>query len=622
MPRRRRLALGLVMAAMVAVELLGVSPGVVLGAGSSHVKVAIVVGPVGSMTDYYRGLADEAAAVARRASDQVVTVYSPNATWPKVRRALQGASIVVYLGHGNGWPSPYRDALYPPTQNGLGLNPVAGVDDDTHQYFGEQYLATSVDLAPGAVVILSHLCYASGNPEPGGPNPALSVARLRADNYAAGWLAAGAAGVIAEAHGGPAYYVDALFHRSATLERIWRDAPTFHDHVLEFGSARVADAQVMLDPDRARQGYFRSLVTQPGAQAADVLNGVDRPGSPAGNGAPDVERVSLASQGATFGTPALAGLTVGGSRTSLTLPLPGTTHDLLPKDAALGVRWDLLLADGPDPVSSTPPGLASGSGAPAAPDPSTQPAPSSDPTNPAATPDPAAPAPAVAGPEPASEPPGIQLVAPELPGVVVVAESTKVKATRMTVPVTLPLRPGLYRLSTSLHDRDGVAFDAATQELIPALLVRITGPLWATYASADSISATAGAPLTVPIRVANTGSQSWSGSSLDTPEGTVASALERRPARLVARWVTLDRTADGPFLASEVNGPPVYLTPGASVVLSFEMVAPTEPGHYLLVVDVVLSDRGSLTANGVPPGLIRVSVEPSPTVSVPVGPRD
>ena len=420
MPRRRRLALWVVMAAMVAVELLGAAPSTVLGAGNSHVKVAIVVGPVGVMTDYYRGLADEAAAVARRASDQVVTVYTPNATWPRVRRALQGASIVVYLGHGNGWPSPYRDALYPPTQNGLGLNPVAGGGDETHQYFGEKYLATSVDLAPGAVVILSHLCYASGNPEPGGPNPTLSVARQRADNYAAGWLAAGAVGVIAEAHGGPAYYVDALFHRSATLERIWRDAPTFHDHVLEFGSERVAQAAVMLDPDRARQGYFRSLVAKPGAQAADALNGHAGPGSPGGNGATVAERISLAAQGATFGTPSLAGATVGGSRTTLTLPLPGTTRDLLPKDASLGVRWDLLVADGPDPASSAPQGLSPGPSAPATPAPSTRPVQSPAPSaaatpGPATTPGPAAVPSTVTSPDPAIEPPGSSSWRPSFP---------------------------------------------------------------------------------------------------------------------------------------------------------------------------------------------------------------
>ena len=35
-------------------------------------------------------------------------VYSPYATWSAVKAALQGANIVVYLGHGNGFPNPYR----------------------------------------------------------------------------------------------------------------------------------------------------------------------------------------------------------------------------------------------------------------------------------------------------------------------------------------------------------------------------------------------------------------------------------------------------------------------------------------------------------------------------------
>ena len=225
----------------------------------------------------------------------------------------------------------------------------------------------------------------------------------------------------------------------------------------------------------------------------------------------------------------------------------------------------------------------------------------------------------------------------------VVADAT-VKASRLSVAVTLPERTGLYRLSTTLHDRDGVAFDAATQALIRALIVRVTGPLWASYAVADTIGATPGAPIMLPIRLANTGSESWSGSPVDgaglaatsgaatespapatlAPETPAMSGVERRPARLVARWIALDRMADGPLPPTDVNGPPVYLTPGASAVFPFDLIAPSEPGHYLLVVDVVLLDRGSLAANGVPPGLVRVIVEPSslvPSLDA-IGPAD
>ena len=41
--------------------------------------------------------------------------------------------------------------------------------------------------------------------------------------------------------------------------------------------------------------------------------------------------------------------------------------------------------------------------------------------------------------------------------------------------MTLPTTPGRYRLTVTLHDADGVAYDAVTQALIPSLIVRVTG---------------------------------------------------------------------------------------------------------------------------------------------------
>src|SRR3954453_4679351 len=155
-------------------------PNAVLGAprGSGNgggAKVAVIVGPSGVVTDEYRSIAERAARAAAQYTNNVVRVYSPNATWPAatracpaVKRAISGAPIVLSLGHGNGWPSRYRDSLFPPTQNGFGLNPFAGADDSHHQYFGEASVE-DLHLAPNAVVVFSHLCYASGNSEPGLP---------------------------------------------------------------------------------------------------------------------------------------------------------------------------------------------------------------------------------------------------------------------------------------------------------------------------------------------------------------------------------------------------------------------------------------------------------------------
>ena len=156
-------------------------------------KVALIVGPVGdTITARYKALANEAAVVARKAGAEVVKVYSPNATWPAVRDAISDASIVVYLGHGNGWPSRYRDALYPPSQNGFGLNPVAGGDNSAHQYFGEATV-DNVKLAKNAVVLLHHLCYAVGQHRARAcPRARVDQAIQRVDNYAAGFIRAGA----------------------------------------------------------------------------------------------------------------------------------------------------------------------------------------------------------------------------------------------------------------------------------------------------------------------------------------------------------------------------------------------------------------------------------------------
>ncbi len=173
-------------------SLLLVSP---FGGGqvaAAESKVVIIVGPVDALTGFYRSEAENGAAEARRFTHNVVTLHSPDATWPAVRAALTGASLVIYMGHGNGWPSRYSSSLVPQYQDGLGLNPVAGGGDAAHQYFGESYLAREVRLAPHALVLLHHLCYASGNSEPGFARGAVSTTALsRADNYAAGWLAAG-----------------------------------------------------------------------------------------------------------------------------------------------------------------------------------------------------------------------------------------------------------------------------------------------------------------------------------------------------------------------------------------------------------------------------------------------
>ena len=91
---------------------------------ASH-KVVIVVGPVGSATDSYKHGANKLADKARSYGAKVVKVFSPYATWSRVREAAQGANVLIYLGHGNGWPSPYHP-FAETSKDGMGLNASAG----------------------------------------------------------------------------------------------------------------------------------------------------------------------------------------------------------------------------------------------------------------------------------------------------------------------------------------------------------------------------------------------------------------------------------------------------------------------------------------------------------------
>jgi flagellar hook assembly protein FlgD len=251
--------------------------GALAPAGAGHAdaaavnpKVAIIVGATGSVTPTYRSYADQLYATAIQYTTNVVKVYSPKATWANVKAAVNGASIIVYLGHGNGWPSPYgNDAAYT-TKDGFGLNTATSPSDNVTQYYGEPSIRTLTP-APNAVVLLFHLCYASGNSEPGLAEPTLSVARQRADNYAAAFQAMGARAVIAIGHSHDPYYISALFTTRQTIRDYWTHAPGYHNHVLSFASQRTPGRTELLDPDYTTpSGFWRSLTGDMTLNTADV----------------------------------------------------------------------------------------------------------------------------------------------------------------------------------------------------------------------------------------------------------------------------------------------------------------------------------------------------------------
>jgi hypothetical protein len=258
----------LIAAVTVVSALLGLAVPTV-AAAESDAKVVIIVG---ADTPQYLDDADQLYTEAIEHTSNVVRVYSPNATWSAVKSATNGANVVIYLGHGNGWPSPYTyDPAYT-TKDGFGLNSSASGTHYNLKYYGEPYIE-QLDLAPGAIIFLHHLCYASGNSEPNKTPPTLSIAKQRVDNYGSAFLRAGASAVIADGHSHTGYYLDELFTEVETLGELWRGAPNYHGHDIVFAATRSTGTAVM-DPDNGGanpSGFYRSIVGDLGFMTHNVI---------------------------------------------------------------------------------------------------------------------------------------------------------------------------------------------------------------------------------------------------------------------------------------------------------------------------------------------------------------
>lgn len=563
--------------ALVGVLLAGLLPGAVLAAAPDP-RVVFVVGPVGGLTDSYRSLARAGAVEARRWSGDVVEVYSPNATWPKVRAAIQGASVVVYLGHGNGFPSPYGNELRRAVQDGFGLNPVAGRGDAAHQYFGEAPIAEQVRLAPGAVVLLFRLCYASGNSEPGVPEGSETVARQRVDNFAAGFLAAGASAVVADAFASPASYVRSLLGSKVSARAAWNRSSTAHDNVRAFASARTPGALALMDPERASSGFTRSLVLATGASGLVPAGPVRGSETPPGGWEVVAPPGPTATQdafalGARPGQPTLAGLAVAGTTVDLGLPVEVPADVKLGAAYRIGTRWTPL--DGPAAAGDATEG---------------------------------------GGDVPAVGSEGtVAIVAAEAAASRVdVADATTTGA-QITAKVPLPATSGRYRLEVTVHDADGVALPYDVQASIPAVIVHVGGPGAAWIDAPASVKVTAGTRASVQLLVTNGEADAW-GSCVPLSRSLGIDRETSCPTvQLVGRWLSLDGDGTAASIVRELD------IPAASVAATWLAgPVPAEPGTYLLVATIErMTGDGAASVLGRPVA-ITVDVTVAPLVPTPL----
>ena len=549
-------------------------------AAAAGPKVVIVVGPASSATSSYRSRARAYADEARSLGASVVEVYTPHATWSRVKSAAQGARVLMYLGHGNGWPSPYTSVLTPGQQDGFGLNPSDGSGTSSPvQYIGESTLGSEMNLAPGAIVLLNHLCYASGLSEPGVPEGTLDVAQQRVDNFAAGFIRAGAAAVIADAYASPTAYLADVLGGGRSIDAVWRRAPDANGHAFAFESARSPGFVAQMDPETATpaaSGFTRSIVLRAGLTPADVRAGARGSGAGPAGGVPPVP--SLVATGLRFAAPSLTARPAAGETVGLTLPFKLTAGASLPSGLEASLRWE--------PVELvTPPAR---------------------PPAPGTTPAPDVPVPGVPGevaPPPISPlpvPDGTGLIVAEQPASVVEPVAAAVADGQLVVPIDLPAAPGRYRLTVTLHDADGVAFDTGTQALLPTLTVRVAAHVDGAIDVAPVMTLTAGSAVDLPIRVTNLGVRAWGAAAVLDPTGGTA-GRPATEATVVGWWLPTGEAVDATAL-------PPAIDPGAATDATVALHVPRTPGIYTLVLDLVTPEGVSLMASGIGPTLVRITV--------------
>ena len=267
-----------------------------------------IVGPSAGMTD---SNLDDAAAMAREASDagmRVRKVFHPHATWENVLDAIQGASLVVYMGHGNGYPSP-NGPFQEDTKDGFGLDLKAGASKYSTAYYGADKLRKKVQLAKNAVVLLVHLCYASGNGEEYmGPEFDKDIATKRVDNFASGFLDIGARAVFAYGMDQKIDFPRALMRGDRSMDDIF-EAPNTNGSYDGFigtrdyyrDSKRTGWARIHMDP-HPREGHYRAVTGDLAMTASEFRAGAgDTSGGGGSSGGPDTKAPVLKVDGSGTG---------------------------------------------------------------------------------------------------------------------------------------------------------------------------------------------------------------------------------------------------------------------------------------------------------------------------------
>jgi flagellar hook assembly protein FlgD len=289
----------------------GARPAPVLaGQAAAGMKVVIIVGPAGSSTSDYLSQADILADQATATGMDVTKIYTPRATWDIVKQKSQGANLLVFFGHGNGYPSLHGGSMREDSQNGLGLNSCYETCSTTTntKYYGANFVRKNIKLAKNSIVLLYRLCYASGNAEWDVDVPSRQADRneafQRVDNFAATFLDVGAGAVIAWGWPQKINLPRELAKTDLTIDKIFMQKAPNTDNPQAFmgkldyyvDSKRTSGASVHLDPHES-YGYLRAITGNMSLTAKEWRGEAPPPD----NEPPQVSGVSAKVAGAAAG---------------------------------------------------------------------------------------------------------------------------------------------------------------------------------------------------------------------------------------------------------------------------------------------------------------------------------
>ena len=341
-----------------------------------------------------------------------------------------------------------------------------------------------------------------------------------------------------------------------------------------FESSRSNGYVAQMDPEHNSSGFTRSIVLKKGLASADVLRNARGTTRGAAAVSPGVEAAALAptlaGTGIQIGVPTYQESAAAGGRINYRIPYKIADRSDLPKKLKASAQWELI-----------EPAVELG-GAEADPD----------------------------RPIPEVVKPDFGIVTPVRLSDVIAPAALKIGKGQMTVHVATPAAPGRYRLTVTLHDKDGVAYDPVTQAQVPPIIFRVTGDLDAGFDAPTSLALAPGATFDLTVPVANLGRHTWGHVAFEDPRGSAPAEA----ARMTGTWVALGPLED-PAQVDAANAAsvtsvdlPAGFDTGSVATPKLRLFAPSVPGDYLLILDILTPEAGSLTARGVEPPLIRVTV--------------